>query len=620
MALFGTGLLASAALFPGRSTLERALVALLLANGAAIGAIELLSLFGAIGRPGLVTCAAVLVVLAVLAAGSSALRVVREDLRRLGALAGRVGRSATLTASTLVAVIAIALAVTAAWLLAPWAWESLAYHLPISNDALQTHALASVPTHIVYASAYPHLGAVYLTAFRLALGHDALAETVQLPFAAQAVVAIALAARREGVSSKRALALALLFVAVPAVTLELASCEVDVMFAALVMTSVVLASGPLDAPAIGLSALSLGLALGTDPSSPVVILVAFATLVQRGLRGGRAGEVLFAMGVVASVGGWTYLENLLLHGNPLWPVRVGVLGLEIDGLTTFDELASRGTSEPFASASWAERLLESWTSPLEPRPSFDMRRGGLGPLFTLGLLPLAFAAAASAAHDARSRARLAPIGKALLPMGLATLLSPQAFWARYTLLLAGVGLAIAAVATDDLPRRWRRTLDVALVVLALGSVWHASSGFTVDGPSLADIAALPEAEREAAYGIDLDERPWSDARARVGHGEAFAYDPSFNLPGRLFPAHQHGRVVYLEAPGPTADELVELVEREHIESIVLGDGPHFTGAEAARSRPDRFRELAPCAPSLGDPCVIFAVGTFTTDDDENGQN
>jgi hypothetical protein len=603
-ALLATGLLASASLFPTRSALERALVALLFAHAAAIGLVEMLALFDAIARPGLVASAVVLAALTILGTGAPAMTRVRDDLGRLGAVLAGAATSPTLAVSLLVALVVLALATSAAWLLAPWAWESLAYHLAVSSDAIQSHTLREVPTHVVYARSYPHLGAVFLTAHRLALGDDALAETMQIPFVSLAVTAITLAARREGVSTRRALAFGLLFVATPAVALELASAEVDVMFASLVLTAFVLATGPLDAPTIGLAGLALGLALGTDPSSPLVVATGFLLLAVRGVAARRAGEVFFAAGVVASVGGWSYLENLVLHGNPLWPVRVDWLGLE--GLASPSELATRGSTESFASGSWAERLDASWLSPFEPRPSYDMRRGGLGPVWILGLLPIALAASIAAARDAAFRDRIARVAVFAVPLAFATLAAPHAFWGRYTVAIVGAGLAVAAVATRELRGRWQRAIDVSLVVLAIASAWHTSTGFTVDGPSLTEVAAMPEAERGRAYGIDLDEGPWHDARASIAHGEAFAYDASFTLPGRLFAPHQHGRVVYLDEATPTAESLVRFVDEERVRWIVLGEAP-FLGAALARQHPERFREAHACSPSLGDPCALFEV-------------
>jgi hypothetical protein len=314
---------------------------------------------------------------------------------------------------------------------------------------------------------------------------------------------------------------------------------------------------------------------------------------------------LFAAGVVAGVGGWSYLENLLVHGNPLWPVRIELLGLE--RLTSSTELdGARGGWEAFAPTSWAERLDSSWLSPFEPRASYDMRRGGLGPMWTLGLLPISLATSIAAARDAVFRDRIARVAGFAAPLVVATLAAPHAFWGRYTIAIVGAGLALAAVATQELRGRWQHAIDVSLIVLAIASAWHASTGFTVDGPSLSEIAAMPEGQRERAYGIDLDEGPWHDARSSIGHGEAFAYDASFTLPGRLFAPHQHGRVVHFADTTPTRASLLRFVEEERVRWIVLGEAP-FLGAQLAREILERFREAHVCSPSLGDRCVLFEV-------------
>lgn len=606
-ALLATGLLAAAALFPARSALERALVGVLLANAAAIGLIEVLSLFSAISRPGLVAGAGLLTAFAVLGVGAPALARLRADGVALQRLLRRLASEPLLGAPCGVALAVLVMAVTAAWALSPWTMEGLTVHLPLSDDAIQAHVLRPVPTHLTYVNASPHLGAVYLTAFRLALGSDTFGELAQAPFAVLAVLAIALVARREGVPTARAVGLALLFVAVPVVQLELATTQVDLMFASLVLAAFVLASGPLDAPTIGLAALALGLALGTDASAPLVILAGLGLLAIRGLRAARAGEVLFAAGVVVSVGGWSYVENLVLHGNPLWPAAIALGPLRLEGPLELGELATRGLGPPSSELGWAERLLDSWLTPFEDRVHFDMRRGGLGPTFTLALVPIGIAVAVAAAGDRVFRARMATLAAFAAPLCVASLATPFAYWPRYTMVLPGALLAVSVVATQSMPAEVRRVLDAMLVLLATIAAAHAAPGFTYDGPPLHEVVQMPTDEREVAFGIDGDERPWRDARARIEPGEAFAYDPSFSLAGRLFAPHQRGRVEHLPLRFPTPDELVESVDRVGARMVVLGEGPHFGGADAARARPERFRFVVDCAPSLGDACSLFEV-------------
>jgi len=606
-ALLATGLLTAAALFPARSALERAVVGVLLANAAAIGLVEVLALFSAISRSGLVAGAGLLTAFTVLGVGSPALNRLRADARSLGPLARRFGSDPLLGAPLGVAAAVVATAVVAAWALPPWTLEGLSIHLPLSDDAIQSHTLRALPTHPAYRNASPHLGAVYLTAFRLGMGDDTLCELSQVPFALLSVLAIGLATRREGVPTGRALGLALLFLAVPVVQLELAATQVDLMFGALVLTAFVLASGPLDAPTIGISALALGLALGTDASSPLVIVTGLGLLAIRGLRARRPGEVLFALGVVASVGGWSYVENLAVHGNPLWPAALSLGPLSLEGPMGVAELAARGLGPPLSEMGWAERLIDAWLTPFEERVQFDMRRGGLGPSFTLALVPIGIATLVAGVRDEAYRSRLTSLATFAFPLCFATLASPYAYWARYTLALPGALLCVAIVATQSIAPEVRRVLDAMFVLLAVISSAHAMPGFTYDGPPIFEIIQMPPDAREVAFGVDGDERPWRDARALIGPGEAFAYDPSFGLAGRLFAPHQRGRVEHLPLRFPTPEELVESVDGVGARMVVLGEAPHFGGADAARARPDRFRHVVDCAPSLGDSCSLFEV-------------
>lgn len=606
-ALLTTGLVASAALLPDRSALERAHVAVLLACAVAIGIVELLSPFEAIGRPGVVAVSSVLASFTVLVGGDAALARARRDVRSARALLACGLSDPVFVTAGAIALLVVGLALLACWALPPWAWDGLGYHLPASDDAIQSGTLRAVPTHVPYVNAYPHLGAVFATAFRLALGDDTFVEAAQVPFAVLAVLATAVAARREGVPTPRALALASLFLTVPTVELQLAANYVDVMYAALVLSAFVLSSGPVDARSAGLSGLAFGLALGTKPSAPPLVAIGLLLLATRGHRAGRLGEALFGAGIATVVGAWKYVENLAVHGNPIWPVELSLGPVRLTGLTTMHELASMGLGEPLRSMGWAERLLESWLSPFQRRHVYDMRLGGLGPIFTLGLLPVTVAALVGAARDPGFRRRLLPIATFVVPVTLLTLASPGAYWARYTLALPAALLALSAVASQGLAKPVQRSVDAVLITLALVSAVRAAPGLTIDGPSIFVIAAMPEDEREVAYGIDLDERPWRDLRDRIMPGSAFAYDASFGLPGRLFAPHQRGRVVYVEDAFPSADGLVALIDRENVRAIVLGEAPDFGGADAARRRPDRFRFVSRCAPSLESPCALFEV-------------
>lgn len=624
LAVVLTGLFVAASAFSDRSALERAVVAMFVACALPIGLVEALSLGGFIGRVGLIVGALSTAGIVLALTGRRGASVLAADLARLRTVALGAARDPVALVSAVVVLAVVVLALLATWALVPWSWDGLGYHLPVSDDAIQMGYLRTVPTSVVYVNAYPHLGAIFFTAWRLALGDDTWLEAAQLPFALLAVLALALVARREGVSTRRALALCGLFVALPAVALQLAANYVDVVYAAWVLTAFALATGPLDVRTLALVGLALGFVLGTKPSAPPIVIVGLAVLAFAAWRrGGRAllVRVPLAALLTVAVGGWKYVENLAAHGNPIWPVRMHLGPLELPGITTMQALSSMGLGEPMRSMGWLGRVATSWATPFPDRYVYDMRRGGFGPLFVFVLLPVALVALVAVVRrviatrretpEATWRSRLAllatPLALFAVPVAVMSLASPGGYWARYTLAFPAVLLVLYAVLTRTLSDARRRVLDGLLVALAAVGVVQAVPGFTIDGPSLFAIAAMPREEREVVFSLDLQETPWHAARSRVGPGQAFAYDASFWLPGRLFAPHQAGRVVYVEAAQPSPIELVELVEREHVRAIVLGEGPDYGGADAARTRPDRFRFLTRCAPALESPCSLFEV-------------
>lgn len=601
LALMAFGWASAHALLPDRSALERVWLACLLGNALPIVIVSLLSLLGVVGRTPFAALVFVSTVIAVTRIGPRERATMRVDWDIARDVIAAPGTR--LVASSLIASLAVGASLLASYTLTPWAWDALGYHLPQSDVALGDGAFGAAPSSVVYVDAYPHLGAAYFTAFRLALGSDRWVESAQLPFALLATLSIAVLARREGVPTRRALALGLLFFALPTVTLQLAANYVDVIFAGLVLASFVLVSGPLEMRAFILAGITLGLVLGTKPVAPIYVAAGLLVLFARALRARRLGEGALTLGLTVAVGAWKYIENIALHGNPVWPVELALGPLLLPGKITTQTLAAVGLHEPMRSANAFERVLISWSTPFPEHVVYDMRVGGLGALFTLGLLPVTLAALLAAGRDEAMQKRLSALRKTVLPIGLATLASPALYWGRYTLALAGALLVVAGLSAELVPRAWRRGIDTWLLALALLSCWTALPGFTAEGPSLVALASMREEAR--VFGIDEAEPTWRTARENVGPGEAFAYDASLGLPGRAFPAHQQARSVFLGTPS-SIDEVLLTLRSIHARAVVLADGPHSL-AEQARSRPDVFRDLGLCGAANEAHCAVFLV-------------
>ena len=153
-----------------------------------------------------------------------------------------------------------------------------------------------------------------------------------------------------------------------------------------------------------------------------------------------------------------YLKNLLVHGNPLYPVAFG----------PFPGPAHAGTyGAPPVPASLAglpaiEQTLRSWLADWRLASySYNQRPGGFG-LAWMPLLAFAVGGLVILARRRRLSALCLVIAPALVT--LAALTSP--WYARYTLYIPGVALPLAAVALDTMRPRPRTAAAIGLVCLA----------------------------------------------------------------------------------------------------------------------------------------------------------
>lgn len=605
-ALALAALLIAARAMPEASPLERACGAAALAPAAAIGIVYALGAAGAIAPLPWLGAVLALLLGALGLGGAAAWAVLWADAIAARAAMRELARDPGAIAALAVAGVALALAALSSALLSPWQWDSLGYHLPIVHDALQTGTLRHVPTSVVYVNVYPRLVDVFFVAWRLSLGDDRWIELGQLPFAIGGVLAIATIAERAGVPAWRAVALGALWLAVPVVMLELAAAYVDVAVGALALMSFALATGAARPGALLIAGIAIGVLLGSKPSAPPVAAIAMAVLLARAARARAGAWGVLACAVSLGIGVWKYVENVREWGNPIWPAHARLGPIVLPGKASTEELATSGLTEPYLSQGWLGRVISSWTA-LPDAWVYDMRIGGFGPLFTFGLLPLAIAAVIVAPRSRAVRRAVAPVALPVVAVVAATLASPGAFWARYTCAIPGALLALAIAIGGALPARGRRTGEAGAILLAAIGIALSWRGFTPDAPSLLELARTGDEEaRTIACALDRQEEEWLDARARIGEGEAFGYDPSYGLPGRLWRPDGRGRVVYLEETTPTVERLRAWAARERVRVVVLGEGP--TGsADAARARPDLFRELFRSQYPEWQPCAVFEV-------------
>jgi hypothetical protein len=581
----------AARLFPRPRPLgDRAALGALLGVLLPMGEVRALGAGHFLTRGALVVAMLALAALALLATGRAARAQAREDARTALAILGAAVGQGTARAVAWVGLGALFLAGLVAYALPPWAWDAVGYHLPIVYDALQTHALRTVPTNIPYVNVYPRAIETFFVAFRLLVDDDTMIDFAQAPFAIVAAVGIAAFARRAGASAGRAAAYGLAYAAVPLVTLQLASDYVDVGVAALLVAAVYFASGPLERADLLAWGLATGAFLGSKPSAPPVVVLLSAVVLVRAHRLGRLGPAAGAAALAFALGAEKYVGNLIAHGNPIWPIELHAGPITLAGEDDARALMLHGLPDSLVRGGWLLRLVVSLF--VEPAAYvYDMRLGGLGPMTALGLIPIALVFGWRVGRPAFP----------LMLLAACALASPAAHWMRYTLALPAALLALAAAAVELRGARARVVADLGIAVLAVVGLVRAQRGFTGGELSLPELFARPPALRAVAVGVDGHEADWRRARSIVGAGEAFAYDRSFSLPGLLWCGDGRARTVYLGNVA-TADAALEAVRREDVRVLVAGD--LSPAATAVARDPSRFAELFRCPL---DACTVYEV-------------
>jgi hypothetical protein len=220
-------------------------------------------------------------------------------------------------------------------------YDTLSYHLHVPATWMHDRRITIVPAVFgdpspAYAPSNLELWFLFLMA---PLRSDYLATVGQLPFAALAVGAIATIVRDAGGFRVAGLAAALLFVLIPEVWGQMPTAMTDLGFAACLAASLPFAIRLWNARAprradLLAAATAIGLGVGTKYAAaalalPFVVLIAAAWFRRRPLDL-RGAALAFA--IVLATGGFWYVRNAIVTGNPFYPVAPAVPGLRLPAL------------------------------------------------------------------------------------------------------------------------------------------------------------------------------------------------------------------------------------------------------------------------------------------------
>ena len=240
--------------------------------------------------------------------------------------------------------VGLAAALAAAFAFRLWAglhrtaflYDTLSYHLHVPATWMYDGRLSIVPAVFgdpapAYAPSNLELVFLFLMA---PLRSDALAGVGQLPFAALAVAAIVATVRETGSFRSTALASGLAFALVPEVWTQAPTAMTDLALAAFLLSSLPFASRlwraekPRRADMLTFAA-AVGLAIGTKYAGATLalpFLLFGAIAIARG-RLADARGLAAATGALLATGGFWYVRNTVVAGNPFYPVAVPGLPL-----------------------------------------------------------------------------------------------------------------------------------------------------------------------------------------------------------------------------------------------------------------------------------------------------
>jgi hypothetical protein len=232
--------------------------------------------------------------------------------------------------------VALTFALGAAFVLLLWTglhptqfpYDTLSYHLYVPATWMQERRLVIVPAVFgdiapAYAPSNVELWFLFLMS---PLRSDYLAAAGQIPFAVLAVAAIVAAVREAGGGRAAALGGGLAFILIPEVWEQAPTAMVDLGMTAFLLSTLPFARRA-ELPAC---AAALGLALG---SKHIALVFGLPFFVFAGLTAGRGAapirprQLVAAIAIIVATGGFWFVRNAVVTGNPLFPAAIAGLHL-----------------------------------------------------------------------------------------------------------------------------------------------------------------------------------------------------------------------------------------------------------------------------------------------------
>ncbi len=344
------------------------------------------------------------------------------------------------------------------YLFPSYSWDALYYHLPIvgqimQSGSIQEHAIPSfIQQYINIFSKNVNLFFVWNVIF---LKSDVIVDLSQLVFVLFGVVSVYSMALKLKIQEKYAVYVSLLFFFTPVLIFQAGTNYVDAAISMLFLMAVnFLMYDDLEqksrseaegkAPLL-FAGLATGILLGSKPTGPVFILVIVIAVIIREIikRIGSSGDngyvisyglktyFVYFIVPVFFTGGYWYMRNWIVHGNPVYYMDVSIFNVMI-----FKGLKSdwvEPNPQVIDQLNYLTRLIHVWLERVGYH-MYDSRISGFGAIWFILFLPGILFSLVYAA--VKKKYNYLFISAVLL---LTFIIHPRNWTTRYVIFIVGLG-------------------------------------------------------------------------------------------------------------------------------------------------------------------------------------
>ncbi len=464
------------------------------------------------------------------------------------------------------------------YLFPSYTWDALWYHLPIVGYIVQSGAIQEniTPSLIdLFINIFPKNIELFLIWNIIFLKNDVIVDLSQLLFTIMGIFTIFSIAVKSGLKEEYAVYSSFLFFFAPVVILQSTTNYIDIAVSVLFLIAInflmhddMYSSDKNVVPArnkkmpILLSGLATGILVGSKGSGPIFAVVLSTMVILKGfikymgmvrslphppipplLRGGKRGVrgdfrdknslilyVVYFMVPAILIGGYWYIKNWVVYGNPVYPMEVSLFKIKLfKGL--FEGIIDP-LPDVLSKLSLLGKLVYVWQENVQFY-LYDSRLSGFGPLWFILFLPSIVIAFFYAVKNKKYNFLFI---SAILVVTF--IIYPRNWYTRYVIFILCLGNLSFGFTLNYFETRQRIIKPIALLLVIYTFLFSNSP--CVMPVKIREFLRLPSQERVIArlapFNIDLQARQdyglwlWINDNMLDGNVLAYTFEPLFLAP------------------------------------------------------------------------------------------